>query len=325
MNRRIELEERLKEDQLGKRLDKAIAELFPNFSRSRLKEWLISGKVTLDGKVVTKPRKKVTCCKDVVILTELQDESCWKAQDIPLNIVYEDRDIIVLNKPGDFIVHPGAGRPDGSVLNALLFHHPEAALLPRAGIVHRLDKDTTGLMVVAKTISAYTGLVDSLQRREVTREYEAITSGSMIGGGTVNKPIARHRRKRTLMAVSTTGKAAITYYRVAERFREYTRIILRLGTGRTHQIRVHMSYIQYPLLADKTYGRSARAPVGASERLTQRIHSFDRQALHATMLRFEHPTSGERVEFHAPIPDDMRALLEAFRDDVQKNPVPLTQ
>jgi len=319
MAQQIELTETVKQSQLGQRLDQAIAELFSDFSRSRLKEWLLDGKVTVDGAVATKPRVKVMGGESITVLAELEDEERWEAQDIPLNIVYEDEDIIVINKPRDFVVHPGAGTPDGTVLNALLHHYPAIAEVPRAGIVHRLDKDTTGLMVVAKTVPAQTRLVRALQKRNITREYEAIAIGKMTAGGMVEKPIGRHSTKRTLMAVNELGKPAVTHYRVAEHFREHTRIRLRLETGRTHQIRVHMSYLQHPLLGDIQYGGRARIPKGASQELTDMIRQFDRQALHAVMLKFTHPVSGEEMEFHAPVPDDMVAMAEALRVDAKIN------
>ncbi|MCU8192115.1 23S rRNA pseudouridine(1911/1915/1917) synthase RluD [Vibrio vulnificus] len=322
MAQQIELTNTVKDSQLGQRLDQAIAELFADFSRSRLKEWLLDGKVTVDGNVVTKPRTKVMGGEMITVLAELEDEVRWEAQDIPLDIVYEDDDILVMNKPRDFVVHPGAGTPDGTVLNALLFHCPEVVEVPRAGIVHRLDKDTTGLMVVAKTVPAQTRLVRALQKRHITREYEAIAIGRMTAGGKVDKPIGRHATKRTLMAVSPMGKPAVTHFRVAEHFREHTRIRLRLETGRTHQIRVHMSYLQHPLLGDAAYGGRARIPAGASEDVTAMIRNFDRQALHAVMLRFEHPITGEEMEFHAPVPDDMVELTETLRRDAQEHGLP---
>ncbi|EJO2020469.1 23S rRNA pseudouridine(1911/1915/1917) synthase RluD [Vibrio vulnificus] len=322
MAQQIELTNTVKDSQLGQRLDQAIAELFADFSRSRLKEWLLDGKVTVDGNVVTKPRTKVMGGEMITVLAELEDEVRWEAQDIPLDIVYEDDDILVMNKPRDFVVHPGAGTPDGTVLNALLFHCPEMAEVPRAGIVHRLDKDTTGLMVVAKTVPAQTRLVRALQKRHITREYEAIAIGRMTAGGKVDKPIGRHATKRTLMAVSPMGKPAVTHFRVAEHFREHTRIRLRLETGRTHQIRVHMSYLQHPLLGDAVYGGRARIPAGASEDVMAMIRNFDRQALHAVMLRFEHPITGEEMEFHAPVPDDMVELTETLRRDAQEHGLP---
>lgn len=321
MAQQIELTQTVKDSQLGQRLDQAVAELFADFSRSRLKEWLLDGKITVDGQVVTKPRTKVMGGEEITVQAELEDEVRWEAQDIPLDIVYEDDDIIVINKPRDFVVHPGAGTPDGTVLNALLFHYPPIAEVPRAGIVHRLDKDTTGLMVVAKTVPVQTRLVRELQKRNITREYEAIAIGKMTAGGMIDKPIGRHSTKRTLMAVSPMGKPAVTHYRVAEHFREHTRIRLRLETGRTHQIRVHMSYLQHPLLGDTAYGGRARIPKGASQELTDMIRNFDRQALHAVMLRFKHPATGEEMEFHAPVPEDMVIMTEALRADAQQNPM----
>ncbi|MDW1884892.1 23S rRNA pseudouridine(1911/1915/1917) synthase RluD [Vibrio sp. Vb2131] len=322
MAQQIVLTNTVKDSQLGQRLDQAIAELFADFSRSRLKEWLLDGKVQVDGEVVTKPRTKVMGGEEITLQAELEDEERWEAQDIPLDIVYEDEDIIIINKPRDFVVHPGAGTPDGTVLNALLHHYPDIAEVPRAGIVHRLDKDTTGLMVVAKTVPAQTRLVRALQKRNITREYEAIAIGRMTAGGKVDQPIGRHSTKRTLMAVAPMGKPAVTHYRVAERFREHTRIRLRLETGRTHQIRVHMSYLQHPLLGDIAYGGRARIPTGASEELTAMIRGFDRQALHAVMLRFEHPITGEVLEFHAPVPDDMVVMTEALRQDTEEHGLP---
>ncbi|WP_434527674.1 23S rRNA pseudouridine(1911/1915/1917) synthase RluD [Vibrio sp. K4] len=322
MAQQIVLTNTVKDSQLGQRLDQAIAELFADFSRSRLKEWLLAGKVQVNGEVVTKPRTKVMGGEEITLQAELEDEERWEAQDIPLDIVYEDEDIIVINKPRDFVVHPGAGTPDGTVLNALLHHYPDIAEVPRAGIVHRLDKDTTGLMVVAKTVPAQTRLVRALQKRNITREYEAIAIGRMTAGGKVDKPIGRHSTKRTLMAVAPMGKHAVTHYRVAEHFREHTRIRLRLETGRTHQIRVHMSYLQHPLLGDTAYGGRARIPTGASQELTEMIRGFDRQALHAVMLRFEHPVTGQELEFHAPVPDDMVEMTEALRKDTEEFGLP---
>ena len=234
---------------------------------------------------------------------------------IPLNIVYEDDDIIVINKPKDLVVHPGAGNPDGTVLNALLYHYPPIAEVPRAGIVHRLDKDTTGLMVVAKTIPAQTKLVRDLQKRKITREYEAVASGIMTKGGTVDQPMARHATKRTLMAVHPMGKPAVTHYRIMENFRNYTRLRLRLETGRTHQIRVHMAHIAHPLLGDQTYGGRPRPPKNASEAFTEVLRNFKRQALHAVMLRLAHPITGEMMEWYAPLPDDFVELLHALKAD----------
>ncbi|PSW09568.1 23S rRNA pseudouridine(1911/1915/1917) synthase RluD [Photobacterium sanctipauli] len=315
MAQQIELTNTVKDSQLGLRLDQVIAELYPDYSRSRIKEWILNGMVSVDGTVTTKPRSKMMGGEELLINAEIEDEVRWEAQDIPLDIVYEDEHILVINKPRDFVVHPGAGTPDGTVLNALLHHCPDLAEVPRAGIVHRLDKDTTGLMVVAKTIQAQTRLVRALQKRKITREYEAIAMGKMTGGGTVEKPIGRHATKRTCMAVNEMGKPAITHYRVAEHFREHTRIVLRLETGRTHQIRVHMSFLNHPLIGDATYGGRPRPPRDASEELIQALRAFDRQALHARMLRLDHPITGELMEWRAPLPIDMVAMINILRND----------
>lgn len=319
MAQQIELTATVNDSQLGQRLDQALAELFSDYSRSRIKEWILAGRVSVDGVVVDKPRNKLMGGEAIVIAAEIEDDERFEPQDIPLNIVYEDDDILVINKPRDLVVHPGAGCPDGTVLNGLLFRYPEIAEVPRAGIVHRLDKDTTGLMVVAKTVPAQTRLVRALQKRRITREYEAIAIGRMTGGGLVDKPIGRHPTKRTLMAVNEFGKPAITHYRVAEHFREHTRIRLRLETGRTHQIRVHMSYLNHPLVGDQQYGGRPRPPRGSEEELVKTLRAFDRQALHAVMLRLEHPITGEEMEWHAPVPDDMVKLAEVLRDDAILN------
>ncbi|PSV06814.1 23S rRNA pseudouridine(1911/1915/1917) synthase RluD [Photobacterium leiognathi] len=319
MAQQIELTNTVGESQLGMRLDQVVAELYPDYSRSRIKDWILNGMVSVNGKVVKKPREKMMGGEELFIQAEIEDEVRWVAQDIPLDIVYEDDDILVINKPRDFVVHPGAGTPDGTVLNALLHHCPSLAEVPRAGIVHRLDKDTTGLMVVAKTIQAQTRLVRALQKRKITREYEALAIGQMTGGGTVEKPIGRHSTKRTCMAVHEMGKDAITHYRVAERFREHTRIVLRLETGRTHQIRVHMSYLSHPLIGDVTYGGRPRPPRNASPEFIQALRAFDRQALHARMLRLEHPITGEKMEWHAPLPNDMVAMIDILRKDTLEN------
>lgn len=319
MAQHLELSSTVKEDQLGQRLDQALAELFPDYSRSRIKEWVLADKVRVNGKVSNKPRLKMMGGEQIEVSAEIEDEQRFEAQDIPLNIVYEDEDIIVINKPRGLVVHPGAGCPDGTVLNALLYHHPDIAEVPRAGIVHRLDKDTTGLMVVAKNIPTQTRLVRALQKRKkFTREYEAVALGSMTGGGTVEKSIGRHSTKRTHMAIQELGKPAVTHYRVMEHFRDHTRLRLRLETGRTHQIRVHMAYLNHPLVGDQLYGGRPRPPRNASDDLIQTLRGFNRQALHAVMLRIEHPTTKEMMEWHAPIPDDLVGLVEALRLDAKE-------
>ncbi|MEG2554350.1 MAG: 23S rRNA pseudouridine(1911/1915/1917) synthase RluD, partial [Hafnia sp.] len=303
---------------LGHRLDQALAELFPDYSRSRIKEWILDDRVKVNGKIINKPKEKVLGGEEIAIDALIEEEARWEPQNIPLDIVYEDSDILVINKPRDLVVHPGAGNPDGTILNALLYYYPEIVDVPRAGIVHRLDKDTTGLMVVAKTVPAQTRLVEALQAREITREYEAVAIGTMTAGGTVEEPISRHPTKRTHMAVHPMGKPAVTHYRIMEHFRAHTRLRLRLETGRTHQIRVHMSHISHPLVGDPLYGGRPRPPKGASEEFITILRGFDRQALHATMLRLYHPISGIQMEWHAPLPQDMVDLISALQADTEE-------
>ncbi|TDN41294.1 23S rRNA pseudouridine(1911/1915/1917) synthase RluD [Haemophilus haemolyticus] len=311
----ITLSAEVQPEQMGQRLDQTLAELFPEYSRSRLKTWIEADLVKLNDRITNIPREKVLGGEKIEITVEVEDETRFEPENIPLNIVYEDNDIIVINKPKDLVVHPGAGNPNGTVLNALLYHYPPIAEVPRAGIVHRLDKDTTGLMVVAKTIPAQTKLVRDLQKRKITREYEAVASGIMTKGGTVDQPMARHATKRTLMAVHPMGKPAVTHYRIMENYRNYTRLRLRLETGRTHQIRVHMAHIAHPLLGDQTYGGRPRPPKNASEDFMEVLRNFKRQALHAVMLRLAHPITGEMMEWYAPLPDDFVELLNALKAD----------
>ncbi|MCW9718890.1 MULTISPECIES: 23S rRNA pseudouridine(1911/1915/1917) synthase RluD [unclassified Avibacterium] len=311
----ITLEADVQPNQMGQRLDQSLAEMFPDYSRSRLKTWIESDLVKVNDEVVNVPRSKVYGGEHISITVEVEDETRFEPEAIPLNIVYEDDDILVINKPKDLVVHPGAGNPNGTVLNALLYHYPAIAEVPRAGIVHRLDKDTTGLMVVAKTIPAQTKLVRDLQKRKITREYEAIAYGVMTQGGTVDEPMARHPTKRTHMAVHPMGKPAVTHYRIMERFRNYTRLRLRLETGRTHQIRVHMAHIAHPLLGDQTYGGRPRPPKNASEEFLATLRDFKRQALHAIMLRLAHPITGEIMEWYAPLPEDFVGLVNALKTD----------
>ncbi|ATF08700.1 23S rRNA pseudouridine(1911/1915/1917) synthase RluD [Candidatus Enterovibrio altilux] len=319
MAQHLEFSSTVTESQLGQRLDQAMVELFSDYSRSRIKKWILADKVSVDGIIVNKSRMKMMGGEVILVKAKIEDERRWEAQDILLNIVYEDDDIIVINKQRGLVVHPGAGCPNGTVLNALLFLHPNISEVPRAGIVHRLDKNTTGLMVVAKTISAHTRLVRALQKRKkFMREYEAIVIGTMTGGGTIDKPIGRHPTKRTHMAVNELGKPAVTHYRVAEHFRAHTRLRVRLDTGRTHQIRVHMSHLNYPLIGDDLYGGRLCPLRNTGNELIQVLRDFDRQALHSTILRLEHPITGELMEWYVPIPNDMVKLIAVLRADVEE-------
>ncbi|WP_373081900.1 23S rRNA pseudouridine(1911/1915/1917) synthase RluD [Zhongshania sp.] len=293
----------------GDRFDQVAAQLFPEYSRSRLQTWIKSGELTVNGEV-QRTRDKVYEDDKLALHAELQSEVRWEAEKIELDIVYEDDHVMVINKPAGLVVHPGAGNPDGTLLNALLNHFPDIATVPRAGIVHRLDRDTTGLMIAAKTLEAHTSLVAQLQAREVHREYDAVVFGTMTGGGTVDEPMGRHPRQRTKMAVSQIGgKEAITHYRVTRRFLNHTHIRCFLETGRTHQIRVHMAHIKYPLIGDPLYAGRPRLPKGASEVLITQLRGFGRQALHARRLELEHPISGDTMSWEVPLPEDMKALL----------------
>lgn len=310
----IEREAQLTREEHGMRIDQAAAVLFSEFSRERLKQWIGEGALTLDDKTV-KPKVKVLMGQRLHLKATLQPEGEWVAQDIPLDVVYEDDSVLVINKPAGLVVHPAAGNRDGTLLNALLYHYPALENIPRAGIVHRLDKDTTGLMVVARTLEAHHSLVNQLKRKSVTREYDAVVVGTMTAGGTVNAPLGRHPKDRKRQAVVDNGKPAVTHFRVAERFAGHTHVRCQLETGRTHQIRVHMSHVGWPLVGDPVYGGRLRFPAGASEALRDELKNFGRQALHARRLRFDHPSTGEEVMCHAPLPDDMVKLLDCMRQE----------
>jgi 23S rRNA pseudouridine1911/1915/1917 synthase len=317
---KVQLQAVVPPELLGKRLDQALASLFPDYSRSRLKEWILIGQVCVDGQIVDKPREKLLGDELIKIDATIEQQVQHQAQEIELNIVFEDEHILVINKPVNLVVHPGAGNADGTVLNALLSHAPEIANVPRAGIVHRLDKDTTGLMVVAKTIPAQTHLVEQLQAREISREYEAVVCGTMVAGGTIDEPIGRHPTKRTSMAVRESGKPAMTHYRVKEKFRAHTYLRLKLESGRTHQIRVHMAHLRYPLVGDQAYGGRPRLPKAASHEMIDELRNFRRQALHAVQLELSHPVTGEWMSWQAALPDDIVQLLDVLRQDTKLHP-----
>lgn len=316
----IHLHGEVPEHLVGKRLDQILAEMFPDYSRSRIKDWILAGSVAVNGNCIDKPREKLLGGESIEINASIEVQSQHQAQPIELNIVYEDDDILVIDKPAGLVVHPGAGNADGTVLNALLSHAPQIDKVPRAGIVHRLDKDTTGLMVVAKTIPAQTHLVEQLQAREISREYEAVVVGPMVAGGMVDAPIGRHPTKRTSMAVRETGKPAVTHYRVIEKFRAHTHLRLKLESGRTHQIRVHMAHLRHPLVGDPLYGARPRLPKAAGEDMVNMLRSFGRQALHAAQLELEHPVTGEWLGWQSPLPTDFLQLLDVIRADTIANP-----
>ncbi|HUO80065.1 MAG TPA: 23S rRNA pseudouridine(1911/1915/1917) synthase RluD [Steroidobacteraceae bacterium] len=310
------LEQRIPDAQRGQRLDQALAALFPDFSRTRLKAWIEAGRVLVDG-ARSRPRDLVSGGELVRVEPVHEARVEVAPEAIALEVVYEDAALLVLAKPAGLVVHPGAGNPRSTLQNALLARDPSLALLPRAGIVHRLDKDTSGLLVVARTPEAHARLTKALARHQVEREYEAVTIGVMTAGGTVDAPIDRHPVDRLRMAVRGSGREAVTHYRVVERFRAHTHVRVQLETGRTHQIRVHLTHAGFPLVGDPLYGRRLVIPKGATARLATTLRGFRRQALHAARLAFVHPASGARVEFATPAPADFAELLAALREDAR--------
>lgn len=315
MNDKVQLQASVPLEMHGRRLDQVAALLFPQYSRSRLQGWIKQGTLCVDGRQ-SRPRDKVSGGASLQIDAVLEAEVGWQAQDIELNILYEDETILVLNKPAGLVVHPAAGHPEGTLVNALLAHAPELAQLPRAGIVHRLDMDTSGILVVARTLPAHHHLVEQLQARSVKREYCALCIGTMTGGGTVDAPMGRDPRQRKKMAVLVAGgKSAVTHYRLARRFGHHTRVTVNLETGRTHQIRVHMAYRHHPLIGDPLYGGRPRIPKGASDRLIEALRGFSRQALHARSLGLIHPATGEQVQFECPLPEDLTNLIAVLEQE----------
>lgn len=298
----------------GRRFDAVLAELFPEFSRSRLTEWIKSGDVLLDGAVV-RGRDPVRGGEVATLNVVMETQTHAEPEDIPLTVLFEDEHLLVIDKPVGLVVHPGAGNHSGTLVNALLYRDPTVASLPRAGIVHRLDKDTSGVMVVARTLQAQTALVEQLSARQVHRQYLAVVCGALVAGGTADAPIDRHPRDRLRMGVREDGKEAITHYRLRERFRAHTALECRLETGRTHQIRVHMAHLRHPIIGDPLYGGSLKLPKGASDELIAALRGFKRQALHAETLEFNHPMTGEPVRNTATVPADMQHLLKVLRED----------
>jgi 23S rRNA pseudouridine1911/1915/1917 synthase len=303
------------EELAGARLDQALTRLFPEFSRSRISEWIRRGLVTVDERQC-RPRDRVAGGERVALAPgPAPDNARWEGQALDISVVHEDAHLLVVDKPAGLVVHPGAGNPDGTLVNALLHRDPALAMVPRAGVVHRLDKNTSGLLVVARTLSAHKRLVIALKERQVGREYLAIVNGILSAGGRVDAPVGRHRVQRTRMAVSGSGRPAATRYRVERRFRAHSLVRLTLESGRTHQIRVHMAHIDHPLVGDPTYGGRLRIPPAAGARLGDALRAFKRQALHATRLQLRHPQSDREMSWESRLPADMRALLDALEED----------
>ena len=305
---------RVTPEQAGLRLDQALARLFPDYSRSRLQQWIKDDLVCLAGRAC-RARDRVRAGDIVEVRARLDDQVPCRPQEMELDIRFADEALLVINKPPGLVVHPAAGNPRDTLQNGLLHMDPKLVKLPRAGIVHRLDKDTSGLLVVARTPAAHRSLVEQLQARAVKREYRALVAGVMASGGTVNAPIGRHPVHRTRMAVVPHGKPAVTHYRVLERFRAHTWLKVALETGRTHQIRVHLAHLRYPLVGDQTYAGRFRLPAGMPPRAAAALRGFRRQALHAAKLGLRHPDTGGYLEWQAPLPDDLQELLAAVRAD----------
>jgi 23S rRNA pseudouridine1911/1915/1917 synthase len=299
----------------GLRLDRALAQMFPEYSRNRLKEWFLAGAITVEGGP-KRPRDAVSGGETVTFQPVAESAVRAEPEPIDLDIVHEDDDLLVVNKAAGLVVHPGAGNPAGTLMNGLLHHVSTLEEVPRAGIIHRLDKDTSGLLLVAKTLTAHTALVRLLAEREISRHYLAVCNGALTGGGVVREPIGRHPVDRKRMSVQQNGKPAVTHYTVKERFRAFTFVNVKLETGRTHQIRVHFAHRRHALVGDQVYGGRLALPKGASDELVQTLRHFKRQALHATRLAFLHPVSGEQIDLTVDPPQDFQMLIEALRRDV---------
>ncbi|WP_180170288.1 23S rRNA pseudouridine(1911/1915/1917) synthase RluD [Acinetobacter sp. YH12027] len=311
---RLSLQFQLDESYLGQRIDQVSALVWTDFSREKLKQWLKEGHLLVNGNTV-KPKYKCEGTELLTLEVELEAQTRSLPEDIPLNIVYEDDDIMVINKPVGMVVHPGAGNSTGTLVNAILHHYPKSSELTRAGLVHRIDKDTSGLLVVAKNLESQFSLSKQLAKKSVYRIYDLIVYGNIIAGGTVDEPIKRHPVDRIKMAVLPGGKDAVTHYNVKERFQNFTRVQARLETGRTHQIRVHFTYIGHGLVGDQVYVPRVRMPAGASMLLDDTLRGFKRQALHAVKLGLVHPRTGEDMMFEAPWPEDFNQLVEVLRSE----------
>jgi 23S rRNA pseudouridine1911/1915/1917 synthase len=304
----------LPSEALGLRFDQALARALPQYSRARVRQWIESGAVQVEGRAL-RPKDKVLGGEQVRIEARLPAQTQADAEALPLEVLFKDRSLLVINKPAGLVVHPGAGNPRHTLLNALLALDPSLQLVPRAGLVHRLDKDTSGLLAVARTPEVHTALVAAMAVREIGREYLAVCTGVMTGGGTIDQPIARHRTQRTRMAVRADGRESVTHYRIVRRFRAHTLVRVELETGRTHQIRVHLAHAGFPLVGDPVYGGRRRIPAGSSLQLAAELTAFPRQALHAARLKLCHPVTGRDMTWEAPLPADMQGLIAALEKD----------
>lgn len=303
-------------DYFGQRVDVVLAQLFPDFSRSQLVHWLKEGAIMINQRLY-KPKEKIIGGEHIHLnITLSEQELDCKAENIPLSIVYEDEHLLVINKPAGLVVHPGAGNPEHTLVNALLFHDPSLHHLPRAGIIHRLDKDTTGLLIISKTLACYTKLIRQMQAREIERHYLTLVYGHLISGGIIDTFYGRHPRNRLKMAVCAGGKQAITEYALRKQYHHFTLLDVKLMTGRTHQIRVHMAHLHHPVVGDPLYGNRKLLPAGISEPLKLALQQLKRQALHAYQLIFTHPETAEPLTLLAPIPDDFNSILSTLEHDL---------
>lgn len=310
----ISLKAQVTDEQAGHRIDQVAVRLFPDYSRARLQAWMKTGELTVNGQRC-KPRDSALAGSWLVLDATLKSAENWAAEAMPLSIVYEDEELLVIDKQAELVVHPAAGHHQGTLVNGLLHYCPTLESLPRAGIVHRLDKDTTGLMVVAKNLKSHHALVKQLQSRSVSRQYDAVVQGVMTAGGTISAPLARHPVHRIKRAVSAGGQEAITHYRVVQRYAAHTHIRVNLETGRTHQIRVHMAHLKYPIVGDPLYGGRYRIPPNCAEELTGALETFKRQALHASELKLLHPATKLECRWEARLPDDFAGLLSLLHQD----------
>lgn len=310
----IQLNTEIPFEMAGMRLDQVLVALFPDYSRARWQEWIKNGFVQINSQT-GKPKDKVHGGETLDVNTVLKEVDHWQPQDLPLNILFEDEELLVIDKPAGLVVHPGAGNPDQTLLNAILHHAPQLSQIPRAGIIHRLDKDTSGVLVIAKTLFSHNFLVSQLQDRAFLREYHTVVTGLLTAGGTIEAPIGRHPVHRVQMAVVGNGKPATTHYRIVERFQTHTYLKVRLETGRTHQIRVHLAHIRFPVVGDQVYGGRPKFPPHCSNNLRNILENFPRQALHAARLGILHPRTQESLEWQSPLPDDISNLIKALHDD----------
>lgn len=316
MTTKIELSAQVPESLAGSRFDQIAAQLFPDYSRSRLQSWIKEGLLRVNNQQM-RPRDMLVEGDQLAISTELEAQDDWQAEELVLDVVYEDEHMLVVNKAAGVVVHPAAGNRAGTLLNGLLHRYPQLEDVPRAGIVHRLDKDTTGLLMVAKNLVSHSKLVNLLQKREISREYKAVVRGTLTGGGTIDKPLGRHPINRKKRAIVEEGQEAVTHFKIAERFRTHTLVDVKLETGRTHQIRVHMASINCALLGDPMYGGRLQMPGASHENLINTLRNFRRQALHAEKLGLVHPITGDEMSWSAPLPEDMDLLLKALRQDTR--------